>query len=64
MGKIEKALAAAPYVVGERFTAADILYMGLFDRARGLLGKRDAIDAYIARGIDRPARQSAVHRGG
>ena len=38
--------------------------MSLFERARGLLGKRDAIEAYIARGADRPARQRALLKGG
>jgi glutathione S-transferase len=49
---------------GERFTAVDILYMGLFEHARELLGKRDWIDTCIARGLDRPARQRALLNGG
>ncbi|MGO9932300.1 MAG: glutathione S-transferase family protein [Steroidobacteraceae bacterium] len=64
MSHIEKTLARGPYILGERFTAVDILYMSLFERARGLLGKRDALDAYIARGLDRPARQGALLKGG
>jgi glutathione S-transferase len=64
MSHIEQTLAKGPYILGERFTAVDILYMSLFERARGLLGKRDALDAYIARGLDRPARQRALMKGG
>jgi glutathione S-transferase len=63
IGNIEKALTASPYLLGERFTAVDILYMSLFDQARELLGKRDWIDTYLARGLDRPARQRALLKG-
>ena len=64
MSHIEQTLSRGPYILGERFTAVDILYMSLFERARGLLGKRDVLDAYIARGLDRPARQRALLKGG
>jgi glutathione S-transferase len=63
LGNIEKTLAVGPYLLGERFTAVDILYMSLFQHARELLGIRDWMDAYIARGLDRPARQRALNRG-
>ena len=56
-------LASQPYMLGERFTAVDILYIELFERLRAVLGPSDLIDAYIARG-DRPARQRALRRGG
>jgi glutathione S-transferase len=64
IGNIESALAESPYLLGERFTAVDILYMSLFEQARELLGKREWIDTYIARGLDRPARQRALLKGG
>jgi glutathione S-transferase len=64
MAHIETALATGPYLLGERFTGADILYISLFERARPMLGKRDAINAYIARGADRPARRRALLKGG
>jgi glutathione S-transferase len=63
MRHMEETLAKSPYLLGERFTAVDILYISLFERARELLGKRDWIDAYIARGLDRPARQRALLKG-
>jgi glutathione S-transferase len=60
---MEDTLAGSPYLLGERFTAVDILYISLFERARALLGKGDWIDAYIARGLDRPARHKALLKG-
>lgn len=56
-------LATQPYMLGERFTAVDILYIELLERLRAVLGPSELIDAYIARG-DRPARQRALQRGG
>jgi glutathione S-transferase len=64
MGNVEKTLAKGPFILGERFTAVDILYMSLFERARELLGKRDWIESYVARGLARPARQRALSKGG
>lgn len=64
MSHIEKTLARGPYILGERFTAVDILYMSLFERAGGLLNKSDALDAYIARGAERPAHQRALLKDG
>jgi glutathione S-transferase len=64
MCHVENTLGRSPYILGERFTAADILFMSLFERARELLGKRDWMEAYIARGLDRPARQRALLKGG
>ena len=58
MKHIEATLAAGPYILGERFTAVDILYMSLFEHARLLLGESATIDAYLAR-ADRSARRRA-----
>ncbi|MEY2892401.1 MAG: hypothetical protein RJA98_2309 [Pseudomonadota bacterium] len=63
MAHLEHTLATQPYMLGERFTAVDILYMDLFLRVRPVLGPSAAIDAYLAR-ADRPARQRALRRGG
>jgi glutathione S-transferase len=63
MEHISHTLAAQPYILGERFTAVDILYMDLFRRVRPLLGASEVIDAYLAR-ANRPARQRAQRRGG
>jgi glutathione S-transferase len=63
MRHMEESLSTSLYLLGERFTAVDILYISLFERAAELLGKRDWIEAYIARGLDRPARQRALLKG-
>ena len=60
MRHMEKNLSMSPYLLGERFTAVDILYISLFEQAGELLGKRNWIEAYVARGLDRPARQRAL----
>jgi glutathione S-transferase len=59
MKHIEATLTAGPYILGERFTAVDILYMSLFEHARPLLGESAVLDAYLAR-ADRPARRRAM----
>lgn len=63
MHHIEATLAAGPYLLGEHFTAVDILFMSLFERARPLLGPSAVLDAYLAR-ADRPARRRTLARGG
>jgi glutathione S-transferase len=62
MRHIEATLASGPYILGERFTAVDILYMSLFEQARPLLGPSTVLDAYLAR-TDRPARRRAITKG-
>jgi glutathione S-transferase len=62
MQNIESTLAAGPFMLGERFTAVDILYMSLFERSQELLGSSNWIVAYCKRGMDRPARQRALSR--
>ena len=63
MQHIEETLAQGPFMLGERFTAVDILYMSLFEQARPLLGTSMVLDAYLAR-ADRPARRRAMSKGG
>lgn len=62
MRHLEATLSAGPYLLGDRFTAADILYMSLFEQARPLLGDSPVLDAYLAR-ADRPARRRAISKG-
>lgn len=59
MRHIRHTLQRGPYLLGERFTAADILFMSLFEMARPLLGDCPIIDAYLAL-ADRPARRRAL----
>ncbi len=64
MAYIEATLAQGPYILGDRFTAVDILYMSLFDHARPLLPESPVLDAYLARGQGRPARIRAIAKAG
>lgn len=63
MEHLTHTLAAQPYMLGQRFTAVDILFMPLFERMRALLGPSTVIDDYLLR-ADRPARRRALARGG
>ena len=64
IGTLKKALATGPYLLGEKFTAADV-YIGselgfaIMFGAPGLKGE-PAIDAYLARLTARPAFQRAT----
>jgi glutathione S-transferase len=57
-------IAAQPYIAGERFTAADVLYAGAFALFMGspLLRekKTKALEDYVARCVSRPARARAA----
>lgn len=59
MRHIRHTLQRGPYLLGERFTAVDILFMSLFEIARPLLGACPVIDAYLAL-ADRSARRRAL----
>jgi glutathione S-transferase len=59
MRHIKHTLQCGPYLLGKRFTAADILFMSLFEIARPLLGVCPIIDAYLSL-ADRPARRRAL----
>jgi glutathione S-transferase len=60
MAFINARIAARPYIAGETFTAADVLYAGTFAMfmESPLLGekKTKALEDYVARCISRPAR--------
>lgn len=59
---LEQAVAAHPYIAGDRFTAADV-YVGsqvIWGAQFGSLPKRDAFDAYIARLVERDAYTRAA----
>ncbi len=53
--RLEDTLAAGPYVLGERFTTVDVLVGSTFQWAGRLLPKTDAVEAYKARLMSRPA---------
>jgi glutathione S-transferase len=64
MGFINARLAAQPYIAGDRFTAADVLYAGAFALFMNspLLGghKTSQLEDYVTRCTGRPARARAL----
>lgn len=61
---IEQALGRGPYLLGERFSAADVLYgtsFAMFSQSP-LMDKSAVIDAYAQRIVGRPAFQRALAR--
>jgi glutathione S-transferase len=64
MGFIDKTLTAHPYIAGDKFTGADILYattFGMFAQ-NPMMPKLASIDAYVKRVLDRPAYARAQKR--
>ncbi len=59
IARFEGALALGPYMLGEQFSAADILFGSIVQWGSQMLPKRDAFDAYLARLEARPAYQRA-----
>jgi glutathione S-transferase len=60
--RIEHALADGPWLLGERFSAADVMLGGTLGWAHQLLPQDGAIPAYLARLTQRPAFQRAMAR--
>ena len=64
MDFINARLAAHPYIAGQKFTAADILYAGAFALflSSPLLAEKKtrALEEYVARCVGRPARGRAL----
>jgi glutathione S-transferase len=61
MNTLEKAVSAAPYITGDRFTAADV-YVGShvsWGLGFGTIEKRPAFADYLARVTDRPGYERA-----
>jgi glutathione S-transferase len=64
MAFIDKTLTAHPYIAGDKFTGADILYattFGMFAQ-NPMMPKLASIDAYLKRVLDRPAYARAQTR--
>ncbi len=53
--RLEDTLDAGPYVLGDRFTTVDVLIGSTFQWAGKLLPKTEAVEAYKARLMSRPA---------
>ena len=62
MAVVMDRLNAGPYLLGDRFTAADILYGTTFALFKGspLMSPSPVMDAYVDRIISRPAYQRAM----
>lgn len=60
IARFEGALARGPYMLGETFSAADILFGSIVQWGSQMLPKRDAFDAYLARLVERPAYQRSL----
>jgi glutathione S-transferase len=66
MPAIIKALSPGPYVLGERFSAADVLYgttFAMFGQSP-MMPKSTVIDDYVQRIVARPAFARAQARDG
>ena len=64
MAFIDKTLTAHPYIAGEKFTGADILYattFGMFAQ-NPMMPKLASIEAYVKRVLERPAYARAQKR--
>ena len=64
MPYIDKLLTAQPYIAGEKFTGADILYattFGMFAQ-NPMMPKLASVDAYVKRCLDRPAYARAMSK--
>ncbi|HVZ98718.1 MAG TPA: glutathione S-transferase [Caulobacterales bacterium] len=58
--RIRAALTRAPYVLGERFSAADVVITSLGQFMRNALPSDPAVDAYLKRCGERPALARAM----
>lgn len=58
--RVANTLADSPYLMGARFTAADIFTSGPFEWDPGLVDKKGKIAAWLARLAARPAAQRAA----
>jgi glutathione S-transferase len=58
------ALDEGPYLMGERFTAIDVMVGSALAWAREFLPQSAVLDAYLARVLDRPANRRAAAKDG
>lgn len=59
---LEKGLAKGPWILGEKFSAADVMVgsSAYFMKKFGMAPESDALDAYVERCLARPAYQRAL----
>ncbi|HEX8470788.1 MAG TPA: glutathione S-transferase family protein [Brevundimonas sp.] len=57
-------LWSAPYLMGDRFSAADVMIGATLMWARAHLPESPTLDSYVARISERPARRAAMEKDG
>jgi glutathione S-transferase len=62
--RLETTLSQTPYLLGARFSAADVIVGSTLQWARQSMPESAVIDAYVARLGERPAQQRANERDG
>ena len=60
--RFEGQLRTSPYITGERFSAADVLFASAVQWGSNMLPKSDVLEAYLARLIERPAYKRAQEK--
>ena len=60
--RLKTTLEASPWLLGETFSAADILFMSLLQFARQMLPPHAAYDDWLARAATRPALARAMEK--
>jgi len=66
MELVNSTLGKSPYILGEKFSAADILIGTTFKLFMGspLLAKTDLLESYVKRVVERPAYVRAAAKDG
>ncbi|MBY9064746.1 glutathione S-transferase family protein [Sphingomonas yunnanensis] len=62
LARVERALSDGPWLLGERFSAADVMLGGTLGWAQQLIPSDGVIPAYLARLTQRPGFQRAMAR--
>jgi len=60
--RLRRALEAGPFLLGDAFSAADVLVTSVFQWARALMPAGPAFDAYVDRMAQRPALRRALEK--
>jgi glutathione S-transferase len=58
------ALATGPYLMGDRFTAVDVMIASALAWGRDFVPESALVDAYLERALTRPANARAMARDG
>jgi glutathione S-transferase len=64
MGFVVKTLSQSPYLLGDKFSGADVLYgttLGMFGQSP-MMPKSDVVTDYVKRCLDRPAYARALEK--